>query len=98
MSVLTTCKLSDSVHGLRSFIGAYKVLARVLASCAHTLTPLENAIAGLKFEDKVVWNDTLTEQFASAQAKLRSTKDIVLPIRSDQLWIVTDCSVSKCGI
>ena len=98
VSVLTTCKLPDTVHGLRSFIGAYKVLARVLPSCAHTLTPLENAIAGLQSKDKIVWNDILTEQFASAQSKLRDTKDIVLPRRSYQLWIVTDGSVSKCGI
>ena len=98
VSVLTTYKQPDTVHGLRSFIEAYKVPARVLPSCAHTLTPLEDAIAGLQSKDKVVLNDTLTEQFASAQTKLRNTKNIVFPRRSDQLWIVTDGSVSKCGI
>ncbi|KAK3090592.1 hypothetical protein FSP39_012951 [Pinctada imbricata] len=98
ISVLATCKQPDTVNGLRSFIGAYKVLARVLPSCSHALIPLENAIAGLQSKDKVVWNDALSEHFYFAQRKLQETKDIVLPRRSDKLWIVTDGSVSKCGI
>lgn len=97
-SVLSTCKLSDTVHGLRSFIGAYKMLSRVLPICAHTIAPLENAISGLQSRDKIKWSKELIENFNTAQSKLKDSKEIYLPRRDGHLWIITDGSVSKCGI
>lgn len=63
VSVLSTCKLPDTVHGLRSFIGAYKMLSRVLPSCA----PLEIAVSGLQSRDKIKWSEELIENFNTAQ-------------------------------
>ncbi|CAB3998268.1 Retrovirus-related Pol poly from transposon opus [Paramuricea clavata] len=85
----------DTVRGLRSFIGAYKVLGRVLPKCSRIIAPLKSAIAGQQSGERMLWTDTLREQFRSAQTNLTTWKSITLPQPSDQLWIVTDGSVTK---
>ena len=87
-----------TVQGLRSFIGSYKVLSRVLQGYAYLLHPLESAIAGQESRDHVLWNDELHEAFKLAQEALNNPKTITLPCPDDQLWIVTDASVKKAGI
>ena len=59
VAVLAKCPPPDTVRGLRSFIGAYKVLSRVLTNCSAHTSPLESAIAGYQFQDKIVWTDDL---------------------------------------
>lgn len=98
ISVLSTCHVPDTVRGLRSFIGAYKVLGRVVPKCSQYISPLEDAIAGLESRDPVEWTDPLRQSFSSAQKALSNNKTILLPGRQDQLWIVTDASVTKHGI
>ena len=98
VATLSSCPPPDTVRGLRSFIGAYKVLSRVLPHCAHTIAPLETSITGLQSRDKISWSDTLLQQFQLAQASLSSRQSITLPKPSDKLWIVTDGSVTKRGI
>ena len=98
ISTLSSCPPPDTVRGLRSFIGAYKVLGRVLPKCALMLAPLEDAIAGLQSKDHIQWTDTLRDHFQSAQSHLTTRKSVTLPRPSDQLWIVTDGSVTKRGL
>ena len=98
IATLASCKFSDTVTGLRSFLGAYKILGRVIPDCAYLLAPLENAISGMQSKDAVRWTDDLITHFENAQSRLSSNKAITLPIPSDELWIVTDGSVSKHGI
>jgi hypothetical protein len=98
IATLSSCPPPDTVRGLRSFIGAYKVLGRVLPKCSHIIAPLESAIAGQQSGERILWTDTLREQFRSAQTNLTTRKSITLPRPSDQLWIVTDGSVTKHGI
>lgn len=98
VAVLANCPPPDSVRGLRSFIGAYKVLGRVLPRCSSYISPLENAIAGCQSQEKVSWTDELLQRFHTAQESLSSHKAITLPNPNDQLWIVTDGSVTKQGI
>ena len=98
IAVLAGSPPPDNVRGLRSFIGAYKVLGRVLPGCSYIISPLENAIAGLQSQDKILWNDSLLQQYKSAQSALSSHKAIALPRPNDQIWIVTDASVTRCGI
>ena len=76
----------ESVKGLRSFIGAYKVFSRVLSHCCQLVDPLESSLADLQSHD---------QKFTAAQDALNSHKSIVLPRASDQLWIVTDGSVTQ---
>lgn len=95
---LSRCHTPDKVKGLRPFIGAVKVLARVIPSFATIIAPLENAIAGQESQNTIVWTDELLESFSKAQKALTSHQSIHLPRPTDQLWIVTDGAVKKPGI
>ncbi len=92
IATLSSCPPPQTVRDLRSFIGAYKVLGRVLPQCTHIIAPLETSIAGLQSKDKIKWSETLTQQFKLAQTSLSNPKS------SDKSWIVTDGSVTKRGI
>ena len=98
VATLSSCLPPETVRGLRSFIGAYKFLSRVLPKCAHIIAPLEDTIYGLQSADKVTWSDTLREQFNHAQQRLSMRASITLPRPTDQLWIVTGGSVTEHGI
>ena len=98
ISPLSSCPPHTTVKGLRSFIGAYKVLSRVLPHCSQLIDPLESSLAGLQSHDPLQWDDHLRQHFTAAQQALYSHKSIVLPRPSDQLWIVNDGSVSKRGL
>lgn len=98
IAVLSSCSPPDTVRGMRSFIGAYKMLSRVLPNCSQLIAPLDDAIAGKQSGDKISWTENLNEHFVSAQKSLDSHKSITLPKSTDQLWIVTDGSVGKRGI
>ena len=98
IATLSSCPPPETVRDLRSFIGAYKFLSRVLPKCAHIIAPLEDAICDLQSADKVTWSVTLREQFNHAQKRLSMRASITLPRPTDQLWIVTDGSVTRHGI
>ena len=98
IATLSTCSYPETVRQLRSFIGAYKVLSRVIRNCSSYLEPLDNSICGLQSSDKIPWTDDLRTLFADAQKALLSHKCITLPRPSDTLWIVTDGSVTRRGI
>ena len=98
VATLSTCSAPEKVRGMRSFIGAYKVLARVIPNCSALLSPLDDVVAGCQSLDRVVWTDELHSAFHRAQAALSSARAITLPRPSDQLWIVTDGSVKKHSI
>ena len=97
VAVLARCPLPDNARGLRSLIGAYKVLSRVLPNCSAHTSSLESAIAGYQSQDKIVWTDDLYQKFYRTQKALSTHKSITLPRADDQLWIVTDVSVTMQG-
>lgn len=97
ISTLATCSIPDTVKSLRSFIGAYKVLSRVLKNCAAYLSPLENSVAGKESSDKLIMSEELLLAFKNAQNGLKNNKEIVLPTMQDQLWIITDGSFGGIG-
>ena len=94
VSALATCEMPKSVHMLRSFIGAYKVLARVLPGCASVLAPLDDIVAGKESRNPVIWDESTSTAFQRAQEALSSCEVITLPQHDDQLWIVTDGAVT----
>ena len=98
MTTLSTCSPPTTVKGMRSFIGAYKMLARVLPGCASYLSSLDDSIAGLKSQDRIHWKDGLHDSFTRAQSAIQSSRTITLPRPSDQVWIVTDGSVKRHGL
>ena len=95
---LKSCPLPSTVKQLRSFIGAYKVLNRVIPKCSEYLAPLDNLVAGLSSADKLVWNEERIEAFHNAQNKVCTASAVTLPRRSDKLWIVTDATTRNPGI
>ena len=98
IATLSSCVHPQTVLGLRSFIGAYKVLGRVIPQCSKVLAPLESCIAGRKSQYVLHWSDNTREAFRVAQNTLSTNISITLPRPSDQLWIVTDGSVILHGI
>ena len=85
VAVLAKCPPPDTVRGLHSFIGAYNVLSRVLPKCSAHTAPLESAIVGYQFQDKIVWTDDLYQKFYSAQKALSTHQSITLPRADDQI-------------
>jgi hypothetical protein len=57
VSRLSSSKPPETVHGLRSFIGAYKVLSKVVPHCSSYLVPLDDLAAGHPSNDKVHWDE-----------------------------------------
>jgi len=82
---------------MRSFIGTYKVLARVLPNCSRFMTPL-NDEAGRQSNEVISWSDDLRAAFKEAQLALSSNRTITLPKPNDLLWIVTDRAVRTLRI
>ncbi len=95
---LSTVSPPQTVHGLRSFIGAYKVLSRVLPSCATLLDPLESLCAGKQSKEAIEWTSDSVEALQRAQSALQHNKQITIPRSEDILWIVCDASVARRGI
>ena len=98
IATLSSVDPPTSVKSLRSFIGAYKVLSRVVKGCSDILSTLEKCVAGRVSTEKIVWTDELHSSFTKAKNKLSNTSSIVLPKPSDQLWIVTDGALRDPGI
>ena len=63
---LAQCALPTSVRDIRSFIGAYKHLARVIPQCAKYMFPLVDAIAGHTPGDKLTASPDLRDAFLAA--------------------------------
>lgn len=98
VAALISCDLPNTVKDMRSFVGAYKVLSRVIPQCAFYLKELENSIAGLQSSDKVSWNEELKQMFMKARNALSHRKAITLPRLGDHLWIVTDGASVGTGL
>ena len=68
IATLSSCTKHVTTKDMRSFLGAYKVLARVLPKCAHILAPLEEAITGQQSKDPILWSQELTQSFEQAHS------------------------------
>ena len=95
---LQTCKRPDTVTQLRSFIGAFKVLARVIPGCAEIMAPLDNMAAGRPSAEKLNWSSQNSEAFCKAQQHISKSTTITLPRKSDKLWIVLDATTKKPAV
>ena len=95
ISTLSACSAHSTVRRLRSFIGAYKALARVLPQCACMIGPLDDVVVGQPSSTSIQWTDELLKLFKIAQVALSNSKVITLPRSEDQLCIVTDSAVKN---
>ena len=92
LNALTACSPPSTVKGLRSFIGSYKYISRVLPRYAEILKPLEETCAGRESAEKITWSDEQVAVFEKAKDHLKNAKQVVLPKRTEQLHLVTDAS------
>ena len=90
VTTLASCPALDTVGRMRSFIGAYKVLARALPKWPRLMTPLDNIVARQQSNEVISWSDDLRAAFKEAQLALSSSRTITLPEPDDLLWIVTN--------
>ena len=70
LNTLATYPEPNTVARLRSFIGAYKVLSRVIPRCSSYLAPLDAVTAGRSSQESINWTDDLRAAFRSAQNAL----------------------------
>lgn len=95
VAALASCPEPDTVRRMRSFIGAFKVLSRLIPGCSTLLAKLNDAVAGRESKGSIPRTDDLRKTFRKAQAALSTSRTISPPKRSDQLWTVTDGAVSE---
>ena len=80
IAVLSSCSPLEKLGAMISFIGAYKVLARVTAACSSLLSPIDHGISGRSSAEVLSWPDELYETFATA--KRHSLLLVLLPSQS----------------
>ena len=93
IATLASCDTPLTVKAMRSFVGAYKMLARVIPGCSALLAPFDSVTGGRQSSEHIEWNDSLQEAFKRAKDKLQTRTTITLPRSTDELWLVTDGSV-----
>ena len=98
IATLASCDMPVTVKAMRSFVGAYKMLARVVPGCSALLAPFDSVTGGRQSSEHIELTDSLREAFKRAKDKLHSRKTITLPRSTDELWLVTDGSVKECGL
>ena len=95
---LQSCELPSTVTKLRSFVGAYKVLSRVLPACAAMVAPFDSLAGNRPASEKVQWSDESIVAFKEAQKYLSKACTITMPRRSDKLWIVLDATTKSPAV
>ena len=98
INALTVCDPPTTVKALRSYIGCYKFISRVLPGYAEKLQPLEEACGGKESADKITWSEDLIAAFVSSKNLLKKAKPVALPRVDEQLHIVTDAAVNCAGL
>ena len=99
LNAIAQTKPPITVTAMKSFLGAYRAISRVMKGYAVLLAPLETAIRGKQSGgEKIIWSDGLTHAFKKAQEELKNAKTLTLPVPSDTLWIVTDAAVRPFAV
>ena len=89
IAALSKCTRPVTVKDMRSFLGAYKVLSRVIPQCSIFLQQLNRSTSGKVSHQRIEWSDELDRASHRAQKHLESSKVISLPRENDELFIVT---------
>ena len=97
LNALMECNPPETVTALRSFIGAYNFITRVLPSYSDKLDPLEKVISSHK-SGNIDWSPSLLKAFNDAKSHLKEAKSVVLPRSEDPLYIITDAALRCSGI
>ena len=93
IAALTAIEPPSTVKALRSFIGAYKYISRVIRWHSDYVNPLDQLVGGKDSKDKIVWTEEMTANFRKCQDSLKTCEPVTIAKPSDFLWIHTDGSV-----
>ena len=83
LAALSSVEPPSTVQSLRSFVGAYKFLSRVLPRFAELLDPLEQATTGKESREKIEWCNELLLTFKAAQCASVDNRTITIPQPQD---------------
>eukprot|EP00111_Clytia_hemisphaerica_P011974 TCONS_00035180-protein len=97
-SPLASVKPPATCTSMRSFIGAFKALARCIPRYSSLVAPLEDSIKGMQGQQKIHWTDELRTQFLRCQEAVNSPKTITIPRPDDKLTLTTDASPVNQGL
>ena len=98
LNTLMQCEPPTTVSKLRSFVGSYKALSKILQYHADVLCPFEKLCSSNKpAAERILWTDELLIKFQEAKSHLTSAKVITYPRRNEALQIVTDASAKGLG-
>ena len=70
---LVSVEPPNTCSAMRSFIGAYKALARCIPNYSSLMSPLEDSIKGMHGSQVIQWSDDLHAQFKSTKVFMYST-------------------------
>ena len=98
LHTLAACEPPLTIKGLRSFIGSYKFLSKVIPKHSDFLAPLDKACATGSSSDKVQWTSDLEDAFVKAKDHLKQAKILTLPKKEDKLQIITDAATTSAGL
>ena len=93
LSALASCPPPATVTALRSYLGAYRFISRLIKGYANLLTPLEELVKGKEPKDSIQWSEEQLIAFQKSKDALAHSKTITIPRPSDSILIVTDASV-----
>ena len=83
---------------MKSFLGAYKDIARSIPRSSSFLSPLDAATSGISGKEHIQWSDDLRSSFDKAKEALNSVSILALPSNSDKLVITVDASPHNNGL
>ena len=69
---LTSVATPPTCSSMRSFIGAFKALAKCIPRYASLVSPLEDSIKGLQGAQRITWTTDLYEAFQHCQDRLKT--------------------------
>ena len=98
INALTACEQPQTIKNMRSFIGSYKFLSKVLPKHSDFLAPLDKACATGNSTDRILWTTELEEAFQKAKNHLTEAKILTLPKKEDKLQIITDAASTSAGL
>lgn len=98
LSALASCPEPTTIAALKSYLGAYRFISRVIQGYATLLAPLEEAVKGKGSKERIQWSEELSTAFKKTKDALANSKSISIPHPSDVLTIVTDASVRPGAI
>ena len=97
-SPLASVDPPKTCSGMRTFIGAFKAMARCFHQYSSLVSPLEDSIKGLQGAQHIKWNEDLLKSFKLVQTTLADPGILTIPQPTDILEIETDGAVVKKGI